>query len=89
MLTNLGMGYLFIKGGGAGLPKWDILFWVGPHKSDIIRYGWVGWSKKAQKIGYPLWMAPKVIICLECLATLPKIAKDLKNPTWDTNLHNQ
>ena len=33
-------------GRGVGLPKLDILFWVGPPKSDIIGYGRVGRSKK-------------------------------------------
>ena len=37
------------QGWGVVLPKWDILFWVGPQKSDIIGYGWVGRSKKGPK----------------------------------------
>ena len=44
------MNYLclyYIK--GVGLPKSDILFWVGPPKSDIIGYGWVGRSKIGPK----------------------------------------
>ena len=34
---------------GVGLPKSDILFRVGPSKSDMIGNGWVGWSKKGPK----------------------------------------